>query len=68
MSNVFAVIQLILAALSMWEGFLDWLAVRHLTEITERAARLNQAIDDATKATTPDEAWDAQTDIVDNEP
>lgn len=66
--NLFALIQVILKGLSLWEAFLDYIAIKHQAEMDERRQRQKQAVEDATKAKTPEEAWRAQEGIIDNEP
>lgn len=62
------IIELILKAIGLYDGFVNYLDARKLAEEQARQQARDKAIDDATKATTPDEAWNAQTGIVDSEP
>lgn len=65
-ANIFSLIQLILKALSLWEGFLDSVEAKDAADAEERRQRRNKAADDATKAVTPEDAWKAQDEIVRN--
>ena len=67
-SNLFALIQLILKGFSLWEAFLDWqeeqkIAVRH-----EKAIAREAAIKAGVEAKTEEEIWKAQEDVVKNRP
>ena len=68
MSSFFAIVELILRALKAWDLFLDWLVETKRAEIEERRARRDTAIEDAKKAETPEEIWDAQDRISDSSP
>lgn len=68
MSSFFALIEVVLRALKVWDLFLDWLVDVKRAEIEERRAKRDQAINDSQKAETPDEIWKSQEDIANNTP
>lgn len=68
MSSFFALIEVVLRALKVWDLFLDWLVDMKRAEIEERRAKRDQAIDNSKKVETPDEIWNSQQDIVDSSP
>ncbi len=67
-SNVFALIQIVLRAFGLWDAYLVHLDQVREAERIERARKHDKAIDDSKKAETDEEIWDAQDRIVDTKP
>lgn len=67
-SQFFTLIKMALALFGAWELFQDWLLSNHRAELERRKERLDQTIKDAQEAKTPEDAWDAQERITDNDP
>lgn len=68
LANFFALIRLILKALDLFEGFLDSIDQADIAAREVRRQKREQAVDDAAKAKTPEEAFNAQERIIDNQP
>jgi hypothetical protein len=65
-AQIFLVIQLLLKLFGLWEQFLEWGDKKRAADAEARAQEREKAIEDAKKATTPDEAFDAQDRITHN--
>ncbi len=68
LTNIFAVIQLVLKLMKLWDQFLDYADTQRKAEAEARRQRREKAIEDAENAKTEEEAWDAQKRIIDNDP
>lgn len=68
MTNVFVVIQLILKALGLWEGFQSFSDQQRIAEAETKRQNREKAIEDLKNAKTPQEILDAQSRIVANKP
>lgn len=68
LANLFALIQLILKALSIWEGFLDSVEEADVQKRNARRLKRDKAIDDSTKAETDEEIWKSQDEYTRNQP
>lgn len=60
----FEIISLILKLIGLWEGMLDFIDKKYTADMEKRRQAREKAVDDAVKAETPDEAFDAQDGIV----
>ncbi len=67
-SNIFALIQLILKLSQLWEGFLDWMEERKIAIRSEKARVREAAIQAGMDADTEAAIWEAQQDVVKNMP
>lgn len=65
-SWILSAISVIRALISLYRTYLDFMREQARKRELEREENLQESIDRAKKAKTPDEAWDAQTGIVDN--
>lgn len=68
MANVFALIKLILAGLSLWEGFLTWAESNYSKEIEERRQQRQKALENLQGAKSEDEFDKAMDDLVSHKP
>lgn len=68
LANFFALIRLILRAFQLWDAFLDSVDQADIAAREVRRQKREQAVDDAAKAKTPEDAYDAQERIVDSQP
>jgi hypothetical protein len=67
-TNIFAVIQLILKALKLWDQFVVFVDTERTLEEEKKNQDRAKAVDDALKAQTAEEAYEAQQRIVDSDP
>ncbi len=68
MSTFFAIIRILLGLIGAWESFLAYTDKIRAAEAEKKNQDRDKAIDAAQVAKTPEEAWDAQTKVVDNIP
>lgn len=68
LANFFALIQLILKALSLWESFLDWQEEKNIAIRNEKAIAREAALRALISAETDEDIWKHQEDIVKNRP
>lgn len=66
--SIFAIIELILKALSLLDGFNSYMDTKRAAENAKRAQDRSAAIDDSKKAETDDEIWKSQQDVANNQP
>ncbi len=66
--QIFTFIELLLRALGLYDGFINYLDTKRLADEELKRQAREKAVDDATKAQTPDDAFNAQDGIVSNEP
>jgi Sec-independent protein translocase protein TatA len=66
MSFIFDLIKIIRALIGLYEEFRRFKEAQKKAEEEKRRQELDKALGDAEKATTPDEAFDAQDRVVDN--
>jgi hypothetical protein len=67
-TQIFAIIQLLLKLFGLWESFCNYTDKLRAAEAAAKTERREKAVDDATKAKTAEEAWDAEERIVANKP
>ena len=68
MNGIFDLIRLLLAFFGMWEQFCNYTDKVRQAAADKKNQDRDKAVDDATKAKTPEDAWKAQDGIVTNEP
>lgn len=68
LTGIFAVIQLLLKAIGLWEQFLDYAEKQKIAEAEKRNQDRNKAVDEQKNAKTEEEFDRAQDKIVDNSP
>lgn len=67
LANLFALIQLILKVLSLWEGLLDSIEQADIAKREERRQAREKALEQLQNATSEDEFDKAQDSVVDNQ-
>lgn len=67
LGNLFALIQLILKVLSLWEGLLDSIEQADISKREERRQLREKALEQLQTATSEDEFDKAQDSVVDNQ-
>lgn len=66
--QIFAIIQVVLKLIGLWDQFLDWSDQKRVAEAEERRQKREQAISDLDKAKTDEDIFNEQTKIVNNKP
>lgn len=68
MGSIFAIIELILKAMNLWDQFISWSDAKRLAEEERKTQERNSAIDRQNNAKDESEFDHAQDDIVNNKP
>lgn len=64
----FAIIELILKLIGLWNEFGDYMDVKRKADIEKRRQERDKAIDDSKQAETDSEIWDTQDRITGRKP
>lgn len=67
-AQIFAVIEIVLKLFGLWEQFGIYMDAKRLKDAEEKSQRRDEAVDNAVKATTPEDAYAAQDGVASNEP
>lgn len=68
LSSIFALLEVILRLFGLWDGLVNYLDAKRLADEQKKAQDRDAAVDKAKSAKTPDDAYDAQSGIVNSEP
>lgn len=68
MTNIFALIQLVLRLFRLWDQFAIYVAEEKIREIGRQQEALRKAVDKTEDVKTPEDAYAAQKGISDNLP
>lgn len=68
MGSIFALIELILKLLKLWDGLMDYSDSKRAAEREAARQAREKAIEDSKKAETDDDIWKSQDGIVNNQP
>lgn len=68
MSEIFVIVEAILKAIKLWDGFMNYMDTKHRADLQAVAQARDKAIDDSKKADTDDEIWKSQDGITHNQP
>lgn len=67
-ANFFALVQLLLKLIGLWEQFLDWSDKKRIADAEINRQEREKAVDDQSKASSEKEFDDAQSRIIDHKP
>lgn len=68
MGSIFALIELILKLLKLWDGLIDYSDQKRATEREAAKQARDKAVDDSKKADSDEDVWKSQDEIVNNQP
>ncbi len=67
-AGIFAVIELILKLIGLWDQFLSYSDAKRAADAAAKQAALNKAVDASAGANSDDDIFKNQTDVVNNMP
>lgn len=67
-AQIFAVIELILKLIGLWDGFMSYVDKKRIADEAQKTADRNKAVDEQKNAKSEDDFDKAQDDIIRNKP